>query len=288
MADDRKIPTYKPKPNLQIEVVPLQSLIQAQKEYLVKPHRTDFYHIFLFEDCRPKHWVDFEPIEIKPFSLLFIDNYRVHQFDKTSNYDGQLLIFNEDVFSSTNGDLKFLKRNVLFNGFSEQTLIELTKDDFDKFKTICKSINRELTIQNAFSQQIFLKNLLQNFLILAEREVEKHSPPKKGSDLDYTLLFRDLLEKHFIEFKSVSYYSTLIHITEKRLRQATSNILGKPPKEVISDRVILEAKRLLVHTTLSIKEIGQELGFEDSAYFVRFFKRSASITPIDFRNTHLD
>ncbi|MCZ8229337.1 MAG: helix-turn-helix domain-containing protein [Flavobacterium sp.] len=62
-------------------------------------------------------------------------------------------------------------------------------------------------------------------------------------------------------------------LSEKRLGQATAKVLGKSPKEIINDRVLLEIKRLLVHSNLSIKEIGQELGFDDPAYFVRYFKK---------------
>ena len=74
---------------------------------------------------------------------------------------------------------------------------------------------------------------------------------------------------------------------EKRLGQATTKILGKTPKEIINDRILLEAKRLLVHTQLSIKEIGQDLGFDDPAYFVRYFKKNSALTPVEFRESYL-
>ena len=110
---------------------------------------------------------------------------------------------------------------------------------------------------------------------------------RKGADLDYTLLFRDLLETNYTNLKSVSDYAQLIFISEKRLGQATTKVLGKSPKEVINDRILLEAKRLLVHTNLSIKEIGQELGFEDPAYFVRYFKKNTKTSPVEFREMYL-
>ncbi|MEI6436138.1 MAG: helix-turn-helix domain-containing protein, partial [Bacteroidota bacterium] len=59
------------------------------------------------------------------------------------------------------------------------------------------------------------------------------------------------------------------------------------PKEIINDRILLEAKRLLVHTNLSIKELGQDLGFDDPAYFVRYFKSHTASTPVEFRETYL-
>jgi AraC-like DNA-binding protein len=289
MADEIKKLKFKHNTDLQIEVVSLQTLTKSKKELLVNPHRTNFYHIFLFENCRPTHLVDFEPINIEPYSLLFIDKDRVHQFDKLLKYDGQVLIFTEDFFCTTEIDTKFLRSSILFNDLADQPTIKLNKSDFEKYIGICENITEELLLPTDNSQPTLLKNLLHNFILLAEREKRKQgfTELKKGADLDYTLLFRDLLETNYTKLKAVSDYAQLIFISEKRLGQATSKLLGKSPKEMINDRVLLEAKRLLVHTHLSIKEIGQELGFEDPAYFVRYFKKTNDSTPVEFREAYL-
>ena len=63
--------------------------------------------------------------------------------------------------------------------------------------------------------------------------------------------------------------------------------MGKTPKEIINERILLEAKRFLVYSHLTIKEIGQDLGFEDPAYFVRYFKKNTETTPVEFREKYL-
>lgn len=289
MGDEIKKHKFKKSADLQIEVVPLQTLTTLNKDHLITPHRTNFYHIFLFENCQPTHFVDFQPINIQPYSLLFIDKDRVHQFDQLLKYEGQVLIFTEDFFCTTATDTKFLRSSILFNDLADQPTIKLNKTEFEKFKIICENITEELSLPADNSKHIYLKNLLHNFLLLAEREKHKQgfTEPKKGADLDYTLLFRDLLETNYTKLKSVNDYANIICISEKRLGQATSKVLGKTPKEIINDRILLEAKRLLVHTNLSIKEIGQELGFEDPAYFVRYFKKNTQTTPVEFRQSHL-
>lgn len=289
MADEIKKLKFKRNADLQIEVVPLKTLTTVSKEHLVTPHRTNFFHIFLFENCQPTHFVDFEPIKIKPHSLLFIDKDRVHQFDQLLKYDGRVLIFTEDFFCTTETDTKFLRSSILFNDLANQPTIKLNKIDFEKYANICENITEELNLPADNSKHILLKNLLHNFLLLAEREKRKQgfTELKKGADLDYTLLFRDLLETNYTKLKSVNDYAKIICISEKRLGQATTKILGKSPKEIINDRILLEAKRLLVHTNLSIKEIGQDLGFEDPAYFVRYFKKNTDTTPVEFRETYL-
>lgn len=289
MADEIKKLKFKPNSDLQIEVVSLQALTKTKKELLVNPHRTNFYHIFILENCQPTHFADFKPIKIEPYSLLFIDKDRVHHFDQLLNYQGQLLVFTEDFFYTTKHDTKFLRSSILFNDLADKPAIKLNKSDFEKYINICNNIAEELSHPTDNSKPILLKNLLHNFLLHAEREKRKQgfTEFKKGADLDYTLLFRDLLEVNYTKLKSVNDYAQLIFISEKRLGQATTKILDKSPKEVINDRILLEARRLLVHTNLSIKEIGQELGFEDPAYFVRYFKKNTETTPVEFRETYL-
>ncbi len=289
MADEIKKLKFKRNAELQIEVISLQTLTTVSKDHLIVPHRTNFYHIFLFEDCQPTHFVDFDPIKIEPYTLLFIDKDRVHQFDQLLNYEGRILIFTDDFFCTSESDTRFLRSSILFNDLAGKLTIKLNKTDFEKFIHICESITDELSLPTDNSKHILLKNLLYNFLLLSEREKRKqgYTELKKGADLDYTLLFRDLLENNFTKLKSVNDYSKIICITEKRLGQATAKVWGKSPKEIITDRILLEAKRLLVHTNLSIKELGQELGFEDPAYFVRYFKKNTETTPVEFRATYL-
>lgn len=287
MASD--IPKYhfNKKHDFQIEVVPLPSLIKLNKIHLITPHRTDFYHIFLFENCTPTHTVDFVPIKIQSNSLLFIDKDRVHRFDLLTKYKGRVLIFTDNFYCTTNRDTTFLRTTSLFNDLENRPNFQ-PKEKFHQFINLCNLIDLELQSPNDSAKHDILKNHLHNFLLLAEREKHKTQSPnlQKGIDLDYTLLFRDLLEKNFTSIKTVSSYSAQIHVSEKRLNHATSTIVGKTPKQMIDDRVLLEAKRLLVHGNQSIKEIGIELGFDEPTNFIKYFRKHTSQTPVEFRELH--
>jgi AraC-like DNA-binding protein len=288
MAHEIQKHKFKRGTDLQVEVVPLKSLVKANREHLVIPHRTNFYHIFLFENCRLTHSVDFEPINIKPYSLLFIDKDRVHQFDRSLKYEGCVIVFTDDFFCISDSDTKFLRSSILFNNPPDSSVLNLGKAGFEKFVTICDSITTELNLLPDKNKHLLLKNQLQNFLLLADREKRKagFSEPRKGPDLDYTLSFKDMVGTAYRELKTVSDYSSQLHISEKRLAQATAKVLGKAPKEIINERILLEAKRLLVYTHLSVKEIGLDLGFNDPAYFVRYFKKNAQTTPVEFREKY--
>jgi AraC-like DNA-binding protein len=281
--------TFKSGTALQVEIVPLKTLTALNKEHLIIPHRTDFYHVFLFENCSPTHFVDFSPVKIKPYTLLFISKDRVHQFDRLLKYDGNVLIFTDDFFCTTDSDAKFLGSTILFNDLTDKLNLQLDKKAFNQFISICNSINAELKLPDDNSKHDILKNLLHNFLLLADREKRKDgfSEIKKGADLDYTLLFKDLLEKSFTGLKNVSAYAEKLHVSEKRLGQATSKVLGKTPKELINARTLLEAKRLLVHGNQSIKEIGFQLGFEEPTNFIKYFRKHTNKTPVEFRESYL-
>ncbi|TAH19539.1 MAG: AraC family transcriptional regulator [Cytophagales bacterium] len=279
---------FKNELNLQVEIVDLENLVQNSAPFLTVPHRTDFYHIFIFQNCNPIHSIDFETIEIQPFSLLFLDKDRVHQFDKNLNYKGKILIFTEDFFCVNENDLKFLRSSILFNDLFDQANV-LVGEGISQFFQICEWIEKELnTINDALSKDI-IKNCVHNFLLLAERKKRQQGFKafKKSADLDYTLLFKDLLEQNFSQIKNVSQYADKMAISEKRLNQALSKILGKNPKEMIDERVLLEAKRLLVHTNLSIKEIAYKLGFEEPTNFIKYFRKHTQSTPTEFREQYL-
>ncbi len=280
---------FKPDTPIEIEVVDLAQLTQEKAAYLVQPHRTNFYHIFLFEAGTPLHIVDFEPIQTQPNTLLFVDKDRVHQFDSGQIYKGKVLIFTDDFFSIDATDQRFLRNSILFNDLADVPLLRLDQDRFQVFLALCTTIHQELAAPEDRVKHPLLKNLVQHFLLRAEREKRKsgYEEIKNGPDLDCTLLFRDLLEQYFTQAKNVSYYAERLHISEKRLGQATRKIMGKTPKVLIDERVLLEAKRRLVHEHQSIKELGFSLGFEEPTNFVKFFRKHTLLTPLEFRERQL-
>ena len=96
-----------------------------------------------------------------------------------------------------------------------------------------------------------------------------------------------MLERNYKTDKSVNKYASDLSISEKRLNKATSNILDKSPKELIDERVLLEAKRLLAYSNTTIKEIAFGLGFEEPTNFIKYFKKHIEQTPSEFREKHL-
>ncbi len=286
----QEITNYKFKPGLRLEfeILSIRSLYKKHKHILTEPHRADFYHILIIRNGSGTHLIDFQPIKLNPNSVLFIKKGKVHFFYESADIEGDLILFTDNFFCRNNDDLKFLHSTILFNDLLDNTSLgfEAPKRSFTNAIETMKS---ELMNQPKEFHYEILQNLLHNFLIEAHREKRNQGFRElpKGANLDYTLLFNELIDKHFLTIKSVKEYADMIHVSEKKLSNTTSVILGKSPKEIINERVILEAKRLLVHTNQSIKEIAFHLGFGETTNFIKYFKLQTGNTPTEFRECHL-
>jgi len=95
--------------------------------------------------------------------------------------------------------------------------------------------------------------------------------------------FEKLVDEQFEQLKSPKEYAAYLNITERHLNRICKSCMNKTTTDIISDRVVLEAKRLLVNTDLSVSEIAAELGYFDNSYFTRLFKLKCKETPVVFR-----
>lgn len=284
MAEQIRKYDFKEGMPVEFEIVSITDLYKKSKEILTSPHRTAFYHILWFQKGTPTHLVDFNPIEIKPQTLLFLNKDTVQLFDPKESFEAKAILFTDNFFFRTEADMKFLRSSILFNDLLGVSQVHLDSST-DNFEVLFRLMEAELTNKHEIYHADTLRSLLHSFLLLAERERRKQDSTelKKGPDLDYTILFRDLVEADFRQIKQVNGYAAKLSVTEKRLNQATTKILGKSPKSIIDERVMLEAKRLLAHTNDSIKEIGYSLGFQEPTNFIKFFRKHNSSTPVEFR-----
>jgi AraC family transcriptional regulator, transcriptional activator of pobA len=287
MESDVKKYEFKEGLPLEFEILRLDELYQKHKDLLIRPHRAGFYNIFWFTKGSPTHLADFNPVKMKPNSMLFLNKDCVQVFDKKGNFDGIGILFTDAFFCRTEADIAFLRNSILFNDLLTVSRIRLESSRGD-FASLLAMMESEIEKPKDACQPDLLKNLLHNFLLLAERERRKQDfiEIKKGPDLDYVLLFRDLVGKHFRTIKQVSHCARQIGVTEKRLNAATSNVLGKTPKQIIDERIMLEAKRLLAHTNESVKSIGFQLGFDEPTNFIKYFRKHHHSTPMEFREKY--
>jgi len=268
---------------LEIELMVLPISL-ANIPHLFTHHRTNFNHVFIFGSSNLVHHVDFIPIKVEPYSMLFIGKGQVHQFDELQKYDGFELIFTDEFYDITEIDLKFLKNYLLFNGFWNKQYLQFDKNSLQKYQTLIKNIKSEIDFPCEINKRIILKNLVQIFLLLIEREkIADNAFISSQTRIPVFIQFMNLLEDEFKNNLSVSNYARRLNITERKLGVITKENFGKLPNEIIIERLLIEAKRLLIHGQLTIKEIGYELGFTDPTNFSKFFKKYTDLTPLAFK-----
>lgn len=269
----------------EFEIMDLSQLYQSNYEEATNPHRLEFYQILWFKKGANKHWVDFKELNIEPNTLLFLNKNSVQKFDKKAYPKGISILFTEDFYCKTINDTAFLKRSILFNDLLSTPKFKVENESLNLQK-ILNQITLEFEQTKDAYQADILRNYLRNFLLFSERErrTQNFIEIKKDNNLNLVLKFKTLLENNFIEFKNVSFYCDAMHVTPKKLNSATTKILEISPKSIIIDRVLLEAKRLLVHTVKNTKEVSYSLGFEEPTNFVKFFKKQLNKTPLEFRN----
>ncbi|MDR8394301.1 helix-turn-helix domain-containing protein [Aliifodinibius sp. S!AR15-10] len=271
--------------DIEFEIVNLSNIYKQHKAGMTTAHRLNFYQILWFIEGNPVHLVDFKPVQAEPNTLVFVGKDQVEVFDKHGEFEAKCILFTDFFFCKSNADAEFLRNSILFNDLLDISSIKL-HEQIDVFLNLFRQMELEYQNTGESYHSDILRKLLHSFLLLAERERRKQkdfTEIKKSAGLDYTIQFKELLENQFREVKQVNEYARQLNITPKRLHQVTTGVLGESPKKVIDERVILEAKRLLAHSTDTIKEVGFTLGFDEPTNFSKYFKNNAGISPLEFR-----
>jgi len=133
------------------------------------------------------------------------------------------------------------------------------------------------------------QEMIRMYLNAMLLELARYYPQKKRDSytLPYDIVqlhkFEALIDKYFKLHRPLSCYAERMHITERQLSYLCKKTLNKKPSEIMLERTILEAKRLIIHSSLSISAISEELNYTNSSYFIRLFKKATKQTPEQFR-----
>ncbi|HEX3385819.1 MAG TPA: helix-turn-helix transcriptional regulator [Mucilaginibacter sp.] len=251
------------------------------------PHKHTFYHLVLFTKGAGTHAIDFKTFKIVPFQIYFMIPGQVHSWDFEGEVDGYVIHFSEDFFRSFLLANDYLAQFPFFSGDIDDAVINIKSELQPKIKALFEDIIAESENPGRMGIDLIRALLLQVFILLARTEYD-HTE-KQHSTYNYTLLknFRQLVEKNFSTLRLPKDYAHLLYITPNHLNAICNDMLGISAGEVIRNRVLLEARRLLINLDLNIAEIGYRLNFNDNSYFTKFFKKYTGQLPEEFRKTTL-
>ncbi len=234
--------------------------------------------------------VDFQEYQTVEPSLFFVNSNQFLQIDKIGEQKGYLMFYNRDFYCIQIHDAEVACDGLLFNNLQNMPMVELPTSEQMWANQLWIQIEEELST-NESGQEEMLRVYLKQLIIRATRIWKKQELHQvqdgTSSDTEFYRDFSRLVEIHYKEKHSVADYADLLGFAPKTLTHKFKRLHLSQPNEVIKDRIILEAKRLLTYTQMSAKEIAYHLGYDDPAYFNRLFAQKVGDTTTNFRNKYL-
>lgn len=251
-----------------------------------RPHRHDYYAIVFIEKGHGIHYVDFHEYPVNDGLVFFLMPGQMHQLLFFAEPKGFLIAFTEDFLVTNAISQKMIDDLYLFNEYGitpplplNESQLPAYRNVFDQMQYFSESVGRYNTEAIA--------SLVQLFLVLSNN----HCSIRKEDNTQLlesgnTLLrkFRNLLNKRYVSEHHVSGYAEEIAVTADYLNKIVKSLTGVSAKEHIQNKLVLEAKRALVFTDASNKELAFSLGFDEAAHFNNFFKKMTGMSPGEFRS----
>ncbi|NIG57426.1 helix-turn-helix domain-containing protein [Chitinophaga sp. Cy-1792] len=239
-------------------------------------HKHDFYMLLLIERGSGSHTIDFIEYPVEKNTIFFLAPAQAHQWNISPDARGYQVMFSP-AFLAQKGPLwPFFTPSAL-------PLLQLRQEEYQLISEEFTKMTTEAANKEPFASQV-LYHRLQTILLLLQRWYNVAHPEISASTEHHIInKFLHLLEEHYFQHSTVQFYADKLLISPSYLNQVCSRESGRTAGEYIRERILLEAKRLLTLTTMDIREIAYTLGFKDSSYFSRFFRKYTGNTPLEFR-----
>lgn len=252
----------------------------AQADY---PHSHDSYEVLYISDGEGTHIIDFEPYSVEKQTFHFLAKGQIHFWQLTKPLTGYALVFPEEFLGFPSSDIVRVHDFAFFHQVGHAPYLSVKEDSLSMINGLLQGIEQEFTDPNARSVTALRAHL--HILLTHLHRLYLVDHPEEDSKTTSSLVrqFKQLVSEHFLVTHSVQDYADKIGVSSSHLRDTVKEATGYAPGHFIREKLALEAKRLLVHSNVTVAEIGYQLGFEDSSYFGRFFKREVGMSPKAFR-----
>lgn len=253
-----------------------------EHDFITKSHKHNFYLLVLFTHGSGWHQIDFETYSVKPSSIFVLKPGQVHNWNLSKDIQGYIFFHTKEFFD-TIIDHHPTYENPFYARLDGSSHLELLNPQAKVVTAIFKDLLEEYKGTNALRYRKMCV-LLDLFYIEMTRIIEPSSHLLEYANAYSSKMkkFEFLLEEAYKVSKAPSFYADKLNISARHLNRICQEGRGKSATELIQDRVILEARRLLVHGSPSVSEVSIELGFEDPSYFSRVFKNKTGESPSQF------
>ena len=251
--------------------------------------RNNYYSLVWVKGGEGTVKADFSSHEFGPNTLFSFSPYQPFMFSAPAEIEGIALQFHPDFFCIHKHHQEVACHGVLFNNIYQPPLVQVDAATSDALSLIIEQLKAEMQIP-ALAQHELLISFLKIILITLSRlKTDQHPEASTAvANLKEPFVLQNLKEAIERDFKtkhSASDYATTLNISPKALAKIVKGHFNKTLTDLISERIIIEAKRELYLTNKAVKQIAYELGYEDEYYFSRFFKVNTDISPQLYRDT---
>ena len=249
-------------------------------------HRHTFYEIAYIASGQGSHVVDFRTYPLRPRTVYFLRPDQVHSWNYDSPIEGYLITFTDGfLFRNLSADWGVRDQRLLHR-LADTGEIQLAESDARAALPLLKAIIREHQAAEDGCVSV-LQAYLHILLVKARRVCPAGRRPPMGSAASLARSFIELVTQQDRVHHSVRACSDALGVTPGYLAETVKEVTGRTPGQIIRASQLIEAERLLIHSDKTVAQIAYALGFQDAAYFGRFFKRECGVTPGDFRQgTH--
>ena len=258
-----------------IEIHPISNNIEPYQ----MPHRDDHYMFIIQQAGSMLMEVDFKEVSILGASLCFVAPGQVHRYLNYDDAQGWMLFADTSLLSVQS-------RDIFSAYFNAGQMATVEKDDaVFKLLPVLEEVVGNVLMP---LRDKLISSLTDSLTALIASSILKgqHLTHVIGGQKYNTVIrFKKLLAEKYSVMKQVKDYAEILNLSPLYLNEITKEITGFPASYWISQEIILEAKRMLYYTLLDVKQIAYALGYEDHAYFSRFFKKHVGITALTFRTT---
>lgn len=285
MAPVTKIKTYHFLPcKYGLELLLDIGRIESLNHYVLDStlHQLSFYEIIFIEEGRGTFTLDENKMPVAPQTVIFTSPGQIRCWEIEEQVKGYTLLFEKDFLHLFFSDELFLYRFQYFHQYSSPTQMQVSEVSFGKCLDLLYGIEQEFGQLQNDSNHLIRSLLYQLLVILNRYYASVYNVQRDTSVHSDFYRFRSLLEKKFVDDRSVEVYSRMLNISPGFLNKICKQFSGLSAQQMIHYKVISEIKKQL-YQNKSAKEISYEFGFSDPSNFNRFFKKLTGITPQQYR-----
>jgi AraC family transcriptional activator of pobA len=267
-------------------------MIQKFSDYLkihpnlMHAHRHSFFHLVFFTEGGGRHTIDFNHFNLFPNQIYFMVPGQVHAWNFEGNVDGFIVNFTKEFFQYFLNISDYITSFPFFKGSPKDSVLNLSQETGKLLIQKFTDILDQSVQHKVYKYDLIRVRLLEIFLLIAQNNDQEKENSHTHMPNTLVQSYQDLIEKNYMNLRKPSEYARLLAVTPNHLNALTKEHLGMQAGEVIRDRIILEAKRLLINVDLSVSQIAYKLQFSDNSYFTKFFKKYVGINPEEFRKNY--